>query len=273
MPAERLQKILARAGVASRRLAEQIILAGQVSVNGRIVTELGTKADAASDDIRYNGRPLRAPAAALYLALHKPAGCVATMHDPEGRETIADFLRGVPGRVFPVGRLDYHTAGLLLLTNDGEWANRLMKAPQLEQVYAMKVKGALDEATRARLERKTGARLRATGRGDNAWYEVTLAEARRDLVRRMMAQAGHPVEKIRRVRIGNIELASLPPGRYRLLAPDEVRSLSRQAAGERAVAEAAGKRRRGHGGRPARMRAGHRKMKDSPRAVRGNHLG
>ena len=144
MPDERLQKILSQAGVASRRHAEKLILEGRVAVNGAVVTELGSKADLASDHIRVDGRLLRAPKRLVYLALHKPNNTVTTVSDPQHRATVMDLLHGVKERVYPVGRLDYHSEGLLLLTNDGEIANAIMSAAtHLPKTYLVKVNGSL----------------------------------------------------------------------------------------------------------------------------------
>lgn len=232
---ERLQKIIARAGIASRRHAEQLILSGQVRVNGRVVTELGTKADPGRDRIEAAGKPVQFPASKIYLVLNKPPQVVSTMADPEGRRSLRSFLRGVAGRVFPVGRLDYAAAGLLLLTSDGELANRVLKAaPRLLQTYWIKVKGRLAPDEVQRVGREARARVRPLrppralgGRAENPWYEVTLREARRNLLRRILLRLGHPVEKMKRVSIANLELAGLPEGRYRFLEAEEVAELER----------------------------------------------
>src|SRR6266576_5864282 len=142
MPAERLQKIIAAAGIASRRAAEKLIASGAVSVNGQIVTELGSKADLERDHIRVNGKLLHGAERHIYLLMNKPKGYVTTVHDPEGRPTVMDLLRGIRTRVYPVGRLDYASEGLLLLTNDGELSNKLMKAAShVPKVYVVKVAG------------------------------------------------------------------------------------------------------------------------------------
>src|SRR5579875_3575326 len=144
MPEERLQKILANAGVTSRRKAEELILAGRVSVNGATVTELGSKADLTVDRVKVDGRVLAAPKHHLYIALNKPKNCVSTVHDPEGRQTVMSFFKGVHERIYPVGRLDYASEGLLLLTNDGEFANKLMSpASHVQKTYLVKTNGAL----------------------------------------------------------------------------------------------------------------------------------
>ncbi|MCL6481096.1 MAG: rRNA pseudouridine synthase [Firmicutes bacterium] len=231
---ERLQKIIARAGLVSRRQAEQLILAGQVTVNGRVVSQLGAKADPERDHICVGGRRLRLPTQRLCLALHKPAGCVATLHDPQGRRTIAHLLRGVAGRLFPIGRLEYHASGLLLLTNDGELANRILKASdRLPQTYWLKVKGGLAADELAQIARRTGLQLRPLSRrqvgraasGTHPWYEVSMTGPRRDTLRRLLMRLGHPVEKLKRVKLDGIALASLPPGRYRSLSRPELEAL------------------------------------------------
>ena len=226
---ERLQKIIARAGIASRRHAEQLIASGLVTVNGRVVTEPGTKADAARDHIKVSGKLLRPARERVYLALHKPSEVVSTMSDPEGRKSLGDFLRGIPDRVFPVGRLEYHASGLLLLTNDGEFSNRLLQAHHLPQTWEIKVKGALGSAEIEEITRATDARITRRSGSENPWYTATLAEARRDAVRNTLFRLGHPVEKMKRVRLGELSLGPLPPGSSRPLTPPEIRSLERAA--------------------------------------------
>ncbi len=230
---ERLQKIISRAGIASRRHAEQLILSGQVRVNGQVVTELGSKADPEYDRIEAAGKRVAAREENVVLLLHKPAQVVSTMADPEGRRTLRNFLRGLPGRVYPVGRLDYAASGLVLLTNDGELANGLLKAAlTIPQTYWIKVKGRLNEALLARAKREAGADVRplrqptaSRGRAANFWYEAVWSEARRDRLRRWLAIQGHPVEKMKRMRLGPLEVESLPEGRYRRLSEEEVANL------------------------------------------------
>lgn len=227
---ERLQKILSRAGVASRRKAEQLIVDGRVTVNGATVTELGSKADLERDHIKVDGRLLHAPQRHVYIALNKPKNCVTTVSDPEGRETVMHLMRGVRERVFPVGRLDYQSEGLLLMTNDGEFAHRITApANHVTKVYVVKVNGPLtEEQERAFREgvpmhgRKTApAELKLIKRGANPWYEVKIAEGRQNQIRVMFQNFGRLVEKLRRVKVGFLEL-DVPPGRYRALAPKEV---------------------------------------------------
>ncbi|HXW17040.1 MAG TPA: pseudouridine synthase [Candidatus Acidoferrales bacterium] len=237
---ERLQKIISRAGVASRRRAEQLIVSGQVTVNGRIVTELGTRADASRDHIKVSGKLIHPAQEHVYLALNKPADVVATMSDPEGRRSIADFLQGAPARVYPVGRLEYRASGLLLLTNDGDLANKLLRTHGLRQDYLVKVKGSLSDAQIAQIEGESGVRIERQRRGDNPWYGVTLSEARRDPLREKLAALGHPVEKMKRLKIANIEIGDLAPGRFRALSPNEVVSLEKLLTKQAARSSAGG---------------------------------
>ncbi len=234
MTSERLQKIISAAGVASRRRAEKLISAGQVQVNGQIVTELGTKADPEIDHIRVNGKLLHREQGHVYLLLNKPKGYVTTVSDPENRPTVMRLIRGVKTRVYPVGRLDYASEGLLLLTNDGALANQLMKAAsQVPKTYVVKVAGA---PSAEELDKLRGGVLISTGRGrirtapagirivkegDNPWYEVKLIEGRNREIRRMFEKVGHHVEKIKRVRYGPLTL-DVPPGEFRKLTPQEV---------------------------------------------------
>lgn len=221
MAEERLQKILSRLGIASRRRAEEMILAGMISVNGAVVTELGSKADLAKDHIKVNGKLLKtAPPKLVYLALNKPRGYITTTSDPEGRNTVMDLLKGVKARVFPVGRLDYNSEGLLLLTNDGEFANRILAADnRVEKIYVCKVTGALtleqEETFRQGVplhgRRTAPAKLKLLQRGENPWYEVRLIEGRQNQIRIMFKHFGQMVEKLRRVKIGFLDLRGLPP--------------------------------------------------------------
>jgi 23S rRNA pseudouridine2605 synthase len=229
---ERLQKIIARAGIASRRHAEDLIQSGLVTVNGRTVMELGSKADESTDHIKVSGKLLRPEHDRVYLVLNKPPEVVSTMSDPEGRRSLQNLLHGVRVRVFPVGRLEYHSMGLVFLTNDGELANRMLKAHRLRQTYLMKLKSLLTFEEIEQLARSTGARITRVRGKESPWYEVTLTEARRDALRNRLFQTGHPVEKIRRIRLGNLELGSLQPGEHRTLSSEEVASLSRAIDGK-----------------------------------------
>jgi 23S rRNA pseudouridine2605 synthase len=224
---ERLQKIIARAGIASRRHAEQLISSGMVTVNGRTVTELGSKADESRDHIKVNGRLLRPEKERIYLLLNKPPEIVSTLSDPEGRRALSDLLHGVTQRVFPVGRLEYHAMGLVFLTNDGDLANLMFKARQLKQTYNLKLKTLLTFEEIESLSRATGAHIVRLKGKDAPWYEVTLCEARNDALRTRLFQTGHAVEKVKRVAIGNLALESLAPGHHRALSDAEVATLLR----------------------------------------------
>src|SRR5215471_780162 len=240
MVLERLQKIVAAAGIASRRKAEEFIAGGLVSVNGQIVTELGSKADTEKDHIRVNGKLLHGPERHIYLLMNKPKGYVTTLKDPQQRPTVMDLLHGVGARVYPVGRLDYSSEGLLLLTNDGEFANLLMKAAShVPKTYMVKVAGTpapegleklrsgLFIATdRGKRVKTSPVKIRVIREADNPWYEVTLIEGRNRQIRRMFEEIGHHVEKIKRVRYGPLEL-DVEPGQFRVLTPREVAMLQR----------------------------------------------
>jgi len=245
MPLERLQKIIAAAGVASRRKAEELITSGHVQVNGTTITELGSKADAETDHIRVNGKLLqREQQRHVYLLLNKPKGYVTTVNDPEKRPTVMDLVRGVKGRVYPVGRLDYASEGLLIMTNDGELANLLMKAAShVSKTYVVKVAGTPTEGAIAKLRAgisiatddgkrvRTGpAAVRIVKQAANPWYEITLIEGRNRQIRRMFEAVGHHVEKIKRVRYGPLAL-DVPPGEYRSLTLKEVQRLKSASAG------------------------------------------
>ncbi|MGH9737062.1 MAG: pseudouridine synthase [Candidatus Acidiferrales bacterium] len=223
---ERLQKIIARAGVASRRHAEELIASGMVTVNGRVIAELGSKADVSRDHIKVAGKLLRPEAEErIYLAFHKPAEVVSTLSDPEGRRSVKDFLHGISARVFPVGRLEYHTSGLLLLTNDGDLANKVLRAHDIPQRYQIKIKTLLTFAEIANISRSTGARIERLRSKEAPWYEVEISEARRDALRNRLFQTGHPVEKMKRVQIGALELGPLAPGQHREISAHQASAI------------------------------------------------
>jgi 23S rRNA pseudouridine2605 synthase len=230
---ERLQKIIARAGIASRRHAEQLIVSGQVRLNGHVVRELGTKADPATDRIEAAGRVISAAERHVYILLNKPPEVVATMADPEGRKTLRNCLRGLAERVYPVGRLDYAASGLVFLTNDGDLTAAMLKAwGNLPQAYHVKIKGRLTLEDLDRLGKQIGARMRTVrqpdatrGRVANFWYEVTLKDSKRDEVRRVLFAEKHPVEKLKRIALGPLSLEGIPQGRYRVLQEKEVTEL------------------------------------------------
>ena len=232
--AERLQKILARAGIASRRAAEELIVTGRVTVNGRRVTELGTRADLAIDDVRLDGERVRSERA-VFFALHKPTGIMTTLDDPQRRPTIKDLLPAGLTRVFPVGRLDFNSSGLLLLTNDGDLAAELLHPRnQIERTYRVKVSGVPDEKDIARLRR--GVRLEdgITGPAKviveeelpkKTWLRITIREGKRREIRRMCEAVGHSVDKLVRVSFGPVELGRLRPGEWRPLGAREIEKL------------------------------------------------
>jgi 23S rRNA pseudouridine2605 synthase len=236
MPEERLQKILSQAGVASRRQAEQIILEGRVTVNGSVITEMGSKADLDRDHIKVDGRLIRPARRLVYIVLNKPDSTVTTVSDPQGRTTVMELLKGVKERVYPVGRLDYHSEGLLLLTNDGDIANAITSAAtHLPKTYVVKVTGTLTQDQEEQFRRGvpiSGRRTMPSGlklirEGENPWYEVKLYEGRNQQIRLMFKHFGYLVEKLRRVRIGPIELGPIRPGQFRYLIDEEVLKLKR----------------------------------------------
>lgn len=231
MAEERLQKILATAGIASRRKAEQLIVEGRVSVNGETVTELGSKADLAVDRVKVDGQLLSPPKHHIYIAFNKPRDVVTTVRDPQGRKTVLSFFKGVRERIYPVGRLDYASEGLLLLTNDGELAHRLTApASHVTKTYLVKVTGTLrpeqEEQFRQGIplhgKRTAPAGLRLIKRAANPWYEVRLIEGRQNQIRIMFKHFGLLVEKLKRVKIGFLDLGPLKPGAYRTLTRTEV---------------------------------------------------
>jgi 23S rRNA pseudouridine2605 synthase len=244
---ERLQKLIAAAGLASRRHAEEMIAAGEVTVNGKLVTEAGTKADPARDHIKVRGRlinPLLEAREKVYVLLNKPRGYLASLSDPEERPLVTELVPPSFGRLHPVGRLDFNTEGLLILTNDGELTNYITAARNgVAKVYEVKVKGVPPEEAIERLRRgirlddgalTAPAQITPTGEtGTNAWFEVVLHEGRNQQIRRMFDQIGHSVLKLRRVAIGALRDERLPVGAYRLLHPGEVARLKPKAAKKR----------------------------------------
>lgn len=233
---ERLQKVLAQAGFASRRAAEGMIVAGRVAVNGTVVTELGTKVDPDSDVVTLDGKLVAVEKERVYVLLHKPAGYVTTLSDPQGRPLVTDLLKGVSERVFPVGRLDYNTEGLLLLTNDGALANRLAHPRYgVEKEYHVRVRGEVSAEQLAalsggvELEEGKTAPARASvvkGSDNNTWISLVIHEGRYRQVRRMCEEVGLTVVRLKRVRYGFLEMGGLRPGEFRLLTGDEVKRLS-----------------------------------------------
>lgn len=265
-PKERLQKIIARAGVASRRAAEELIAQGQVTVNGHIITEQGFKADALRDRIFVEGRPLQPPSRTMVVLVHKPKGMVTTKNDPENRPTVMDLLPTKLHHLHPVGRLDYDTAGALLLTDDGELTHLLTHPSRgVEKVYWARVGGSVSPATlkklEAGLELEDGptapckARLRAQT-AQNSLVEITLHEGRNRQVRRMLEAVGHPVKALRRVRFAGFDLTGLPVGAHRVLLPGQVHQLRKRAEARPPKVAAAKPSRKPSRPKPTRALAG-----------------
>jgi 23S rRNA pseudouridine2605 synthase len=233
---ERLQKILARAGVSSRRAAESLIEAGRVKVDGKVVTELGTKADPTRQRIEVDSKRIEAEAL-VYVLFHKPRKVMCTMRDPEGRETVADYMRQVSARVVPVGRLDYHTSGVLLLTNDGDFAAALAHpSKKVEKVYVAKVRGVLDADAMSRWQSSIDIDGKSTQpaevrklrvEGDKSWLEVTLREGKNRQIHRIGDDAGNPVLRLARVSFAGITHEGLKPGQWRYLSKDELTLLKK----------------------------------------------
>jgi len=245
-PGVRLQKLLSQAGIASRRAAEKLIAEGRVSVNGRTIREMGVKADPAADDIRVDGRRLRAPERHRYILLNKPAGVVTTRSDPQRRQTVVELLQGVREYVYPVGRLDYDSEGLLLLTNDGDLAARLTHPRhEVERTYEAYVSGTPDADAIEQLRRgipldgrrTMPAEVKVVSRGVHGVLLITIREGRNRQVRRMCEAVGHPVRKLRRVRIGPIADRRLRPGEWRDLSLQEVRLLKSLVSAPRPAAK------------------------------------
>lgn len=228
---QRLQKVLARAGIASRRHAEELIVAGRVSVGGKVVRVLGARVDPARDSIEVDGRPIAAEPL-TYVLFHKPRGVVSTMRDPAGRSAVADYVRDVGARVVPVGRLDYQTSGVLLLTNDGALARRLLHPSQgVLKEYLLKVHGLVDGAGLERFRdsididgrrtRPAAAEVTRT-EGDKTWLRIVLHEGKNRQVRRLAEHAGYPVMRLSRSSFAGLGLDGLAPGAWRHLTPTEL---------------------------------------------------
>lgn len=219
-------------GITSRRKAEQLIGSGCVSVNGNVVTQLGSKADLSRDKIRVNGKLLKKPEPRVYILLNKPKGYITSLKDPEGRATVMDLIRGVRGRVYPVGRLDYDTEGVLVLTNDGEFAHQLMHPRhRITKTYRVKVKGQLSEKALHALstgiqmggDKVKPVHLKKRGLTDkNSWIEIALNEGKNRQIKRMMEKVGYGVLKLKRISYGHLDLKGLPVGAYRFLTQGEV---------------------------------------------------
>ena len=236
---ERLQKIIARAGIASRRKAEELIEEGRVFVNGK-KAKLGDKADPFKDIIKVDGEPIKPLKKKVYILLYKPIGYVTTKSDEKHRPTVMDLLvREEKKALFPVGRLDINTEGLLIITNDGEFANLITNPKtKVEKTYLVKVRGIPDKKTVNRLlegviveDRKLKAKkITLLGHKNNAWLKVVLTEGKKNQIRRMFEKVGHPVVKLKRIKIGDLEIGDLKPGEYRRLSVEEVNRLKNLAS-------------------------------------------
>ncbi|MGO9379766.1 MAG: pseudouridine synthase [Dissulfurispiraceae bacterium] len=236
---QRIQKIIAQMGIASRRGAEELIVEGRVTVNGK-TAELGAKADPGKDHIKVDGKLLTRREPKIYLMFNKPKGVVTSLSDPEGRPAIKDYLKAVRYRVFPVGRLDYDSEGLLLLTNDGDFANALMHpSGKISKTYVVKVKGIISDDKIMKLKqgvrledgKSLPARVRFVRQAENnSWIEITITEGRKRQVRRMVEAVGHPALKLRRISFGSVKLSGLKIGELRPLAEKELLSLRKEIA-------------------------------------------
>lgn len=256
---ERLQKIIAHAGVASRREAESMIREGRVTVNGRVVTELGSKAEVESDHVKVDGKLITQKEEHRYILIYKPKEVMTTVEDPQGRRTVIDLVRGIRERIYPVGRLDYHSEGLVLLTNDGDLAFKVSHPTHGSiKTYHVKVRGVPEERLVDKLRRGITLegkrtlpcdieRLKTTGRNldeGNSWFEVKLREGRTQQIRKMFQAVGHPVSKLRRVAIGPLSDPKLTPGVWRELTRQEVKMLGtlKEANPRRAAARPASRK-------------------------------
>jgi 23S rRNA pseudouridine2605 synthase len=237
MAEERLQKILARGGFASRRAAERAIAEGRVRVNGRVVTELGSKADPHKDKVEVDGTRVVAERA-VYVVLHKPRGVVTTMSDPEGRPSVREILAPIGSRVYPVGRLDFATSGVLLATNDGDFAEGLMHPKKaVPKTYVVKVAGVMEpkdlDRWRSGIRLEDGVTLPAKvtflrHEGDKTWFELTIREGRNQQIRRMGEASGFPVMRLARLSFAGVTAEGLRPGEWRFLNPDELADLKKE---------------------------------------------
>ncbi|HET6862611.1 MAG TPA: pseudouridine synthase [Pyrinomonadaceae bacterium] len=249
---QRLQKLIATAGIASRRHAEELITLGRVTVNGKVITELGTKADPDKDHIKVNGKLINSQLRAhekVHVLLYKPRGYLSSVSDPEGRPLVTELLPASLGRLHPVGRLDFNTEGLLLLTNDGDFTNFITAARnRVEKIYEAKVKGVPTEAAIQRLRRGVtlddGTRTapatidKLDETATNSWFEVRLHQGRNQQIRRMFEVIGHSVLKLRRVQIGYLRDDRLKPGHWRFLSDAEARRLLRKSGPKKVASKA-----------------------------------
>ncbi|MFX4263666.1 pseudouridine synthase [Pelotomaculum propionicicum] len=236
---ERLHKVMARAGVASRRRCEELIASGMVKVNGKVITEPGVKVDPATDRIRVGGEPLELSPARQYILMYKPRGYITTMSDEKGRKKVTALLKDNTGRVYPVGRLDYDSEGLLLLTNDGDLTYALTHPKHLvSKTYQARVSGVPEPVKLKQMESglpledglTAPARVRLKSqREGNALLEITIHEGRKHQVKRMCEHIGHPVIRLKRIKFGNLNIDGLKPGQYRPLSGDELKMLKEKS--------------------------------------------
>jgi 23S rRNA pseudouridine2605 synthase len=237
---ERIQKILAKAGIASRREAERMLMEGRVTVNGKVIDKLGFKADLSKDHIKVDGKRLTHSEPKITLLLNKPRGYLSTVEDPQGRPTVMDLLKKVKGRIYPVGRLDFDAEGILLLTNDGDLAYTLSHPKfSIPRTYLVKVKGVPEERELSRLKKGVtleDGKARAVsinilrGGEKNSWARIVVTEGRNRLVKKMFLAIGHPVLKLKRVQFGPIQLGNLPIGQFRYLTSEEIEKLKKLIA-------------------------------------------
>jgi 23S rRNA pseudouridine2605 synthase len=234
---QRLQKIIAEMGIASRRKAEEIIIEGRVTVNGKIA-EIGMKADPLCDHIKVDGKLLTKPEKKVYYVFNKPRGVMTSMSDPQGRPTVKEFFSGIKQRVFPVGRLDYDSEGLLLLTNDGDFAYAILHpSRKIPKTYIVKVKGVLENEQLEQLRKgiKIDGKLTAPAKvkklkrvESNSWIEVTIREGRKRQIRKMCERVGHQVIRLMRIRINGLEMGPLEPGSYRKMTEEEIHTMMKE---------------------------------------------
>ncbi|MGC2063258.1 MAG: pseudouridine synthase [Thermodesulfovibrionales bacterium] len=231
---QRLQKIIADMGIASRRKAEEIIIEGRVTVNGKVAV-IGMKADPSRDHVKVDGKLLTRPEIKVYFIFNKPRGVVTSLGDPEGRPTVQDFIRGIRERVYPVGRLDYDSEGLLILTNDGDLAHGVLHpSKKIPKTYLVKIKGALEAEDLDRLRKgirldravTAPAKVKTLRKTDqNSWVEMVIYEGKKRQIRRMLEKVGHPVIRLMRIRINGIEMGDVKPGMIRRMLPEEIEML------------------------------------------------
>ena len=238
---QRLQKIIAEMGMASRRKAEEIIIEGRVTVNGK-VAGIGMKADPLRDHIKVDGKLLIKPEKKVYYAFNKPRGVMTSMSDPQGRPTVQEFFGGIKQRVFPVGRLDYDSEGLLLLTNDGDFAQAILHpSKKVPKTYLVKIKGVLEDEELERLRKgiKIDGKMTAPAKvkklkktESNSWIEMIISEGRKRQIRKMLERVGHQVIRLMRIRINGIEMGPLEPGTYRKLTMEEMHTIMKELGTE-----------------------------------------